>query len=1030
MNLGQGQQPITGPSVHTLRWYPSTYDEETLFGEIKQRFDVLINVNEFERVYGPKFNIHIGEVAHAIFGEDIGEGLEVPQRLGGEGLENFGKFHRAIEKLYGIVMFPEKPAPLTERRTSDGRLAWIPPPDPNDPQYEGPQDRQFRMAYQIWERAYGEISEEYAADLERLNDEYQQAALKKYRDHSTEIPLLMSEDEMATAGLSRAPLGIIRPVYNYLLLDYENILESKVKPAGYTHAIPNLYTIMLEAENVEQIVPRDDFFRQGFRVEGPRTNEDFLNFTTVGGLIEKVRPSRLPLRPGGSTSEQHLTFSQKQYFCSWTKAVNRVFPLSREVFNGDGGNNLVRAGRKFFNAFEDFAYIIIPPEQLSFVKGANQYKRNYPMYNELRFQTDPRKTFGEIFKDSKLSTFIMREASMLPPVPYLARHAPLPFNTYTQNSRGWSTTNRVLRRTDLRSTDVTDFWSRFDETGEFGTEQDELLADRFMVLLGSNEEQDVLGSSKWTSRFARRLLKYKFLEGMRTAVKDNLRSYEELLSGELATSETVFYRIEKKLNGDVVQEFFVPNTEDVDIFEYIDTQVMYGASVDADDFNVYEYEIYAGQLIIGSEYQRAMVPTVVDRPPEESAPPSPPPSEPGRSQARPPGSTPAAGQEAPGSAPDQAVQGRSDPMSKEEERLRREEARDTANFFAGLGMTRTPGAVGDLVTALSATGVSVWSGDPSKPSGAPGLPPKDMYIQIAMNSRVRPSLQIVQVPIFKTSPTMLLDKPPASPVVDFVPYRAVDDKLLINMNEQANTHVKALPISFNSKDESHFFNVATMQLMNGLTSPDADLDTTPIIFGNDDFAASFEVYRLSNPPASYQDFANALYHIADLRDESKVPIASSAGFKDALVPNQKYYYTFRVKDIHGHFSNPTEVYQIELVNNGGAIYLLLDVYDFPEESAVTFSKDVRRYIKIQPSLLQGVINMERSNLLDATGAPVPSPRGRTIHLGPDAATVWGKRLKFRLVSKKTGRKIDINVKFKTKQNSELLHPLTGDDKLC
>ena len=966
MNLGQGQQPIAGPSVHTMRWYPSTFDEETLFGEIKQRFDVLINVNEFERVYGPKFNIHIGEVAHAIFGEDIGEGLEVPQRLGGEGLENFGKFHRAIKELYGIDISPEA---FTQQR----------PP-------------------------------------------------KKYVDHSTEIPLLMSEDEMAAAGLSRAPLGIIRPVYNYLLLDYENILESKVKPAGYTHAIPNIYTIMLEAENIEQIAPRNDFFRQGFRVEGPRTNEDFLNFTTVGGLIEKVRPSRLPLRPGASTSEQHLSFSQKQYFCSWTKAVNRVFPLSREVFNGEGGNDLIRAGRKFFNAFEDFTYIIIPPEQLNFVEGANQYKRNYPMYNELRFQTDPRKTFGEIFKDSKLSTFIMREASMLPPVPYLARHAPLPFNTYTQNSRGWSTTNRVLRRADLRSTDVIDFWSRFDETGEFGTEQDELLADRFMVLLGLNEEQDILGSSKWTSRFARRLLKYKFLEGIRTAVKDNLRTYEELLSGELATSETVFYRIEKKLNGDVVQEFFVPNTEDVDIFEYIDTQVMYGASVDADDFNVYEYEIYAGQLIIGSEYQRAMVPTVTGAPPREDFPDGEDPLPPaGRAQAQPPPPGAAAGQEA---APDQAQPGRDDPSAKEDTRRRRKQERDTANFFADMGMTLAAGAVGDLVTALSATGVSVWTGDPSKPSGSPGLPPKDMYIQIAMNSRVRPSLQIVQVPIFKTPPVMLLDKPPASPVVDFVPYRSVDDKLLINMNEQANTHTRARPVSFNSEEESHFFNVATMQLMNGLTSPDLDLDTAPIIFGNDDFAASFEVYRLSSPPTTYQDFANALYHIADLRDESKVPIASSAGFKDALVPNQKYYYTFRVKDVHGHFSNPTEVYQIELVNNSGAIYLLLDVYDFPEESTVTFSKDVRRYIKIQPSLLQGVVNMERSNLLDNAGQPVPSPRGRTIHLGPDTATVWGKKLKFRLASKKTGRKIDINVKFKIKQNPELLYPLGGDDKLC
>ena len=77
-----------------------------------------------------------------------------------------------------------------------------------------------------------------------------------------------------------------------------------------------------------------------------------------------------------------------------------------------------------------------------------------------------------------------------------------------------------------------------------------------------------------------------------------------MLSGKRAPSETIFYRIEKRLNGEIVQEFFIPNTPGIDMFEYIDTQVMYGMSIDRDDFNRYDYTIYDGRMVIGNDYRR------------------------------------------------------------------------------------------------------------------------------------------------------------------------------------------------------------------------------------------------------------------------------------------------------------------------------------------------------------------------------------------------------------------------------------------
>lgn len=49
--------------------------------------------------------------------------------------------------------------------------------------------------------------------------------------------------------------------------------------------------------------------------------------------------------------------------------------------------------------------------------------------------------------------------------------------------------------------------------------------------------------------------------------------------------------------------------------------------------------------------------------------------------------------------------------------------------------------------------------------------------------------------------------------------------------------------------------------------------------------------------------------------------ASTGEFVDYISSNKKYYYTFRMVDVHGHVSNPTEIYEIELVNDEGSVYL-------------------------------------------------------------------------------------------------------------
>jgi len=80
-------------------------------------------------------------------------------------------------------------------------------------------------------------------------------------------------------------------------------------------------------------------------------------------------------------------------------------------------------------------------------------------------------------------------------------------------------------------------------------------------------------------------------------INDRFRTFEEMLEGKEAYNETVIYEIVKTAAGQassVMQRVFIPNTSELDILHYIDTQVKYDKE--------YTYDIYAHQLIVGTQY--------------------------------------------------------------------------------------------------------------------------------------------------------------------------------------------------------------------------------------------------------------------------------------------------------------------------------------------------------------------------------------------------------------------------------------------
>ena len=200
--------------------------------------------------------------------------------------------------------------------------------------------------------------------------------------------------------------------------------------------------------------------------------------------------------------------------------------------------------------------------------------------------------------------------------------------------------------------------------------------------------------------------------------------------------------------------------------------------------------------------------------------------------------------------------------------------------------------------------------------------------------------------------------------------------------------------------------------------------------------AGFEIYRMTEPPTSYQDFSgHLLAFVSTDADTGSRQAADSASFVDDLVPNQKYYYIFRTigsdriapadefptiaRELTGAeltlqtlFSNPTPVYEAELVDDDGAVYLLVRVVDFDILNPPPTTKEMKRLLHVKPSLSQSLLKDYSSEDYESAHDYVRATPGGP-RLGLEAESIWGKTYKVRLTSKHTCRKLDFNVKFTT-----------------
>ena len=196
-----------------------------------------------------------------------------------------------------------------------------------------------------------------------------------------------------------------------------------------------------------------------------------------------------------------------------------------------------------------------------------------------------------------------------------------------------------------------------------------------------------------------------------------------------------------------------------------------------------------------------------------------------------------------------------------------------------------------------------------------------------------------------------------------------------------------------------------------LTPDVGELTRPKLQYRNDDETTKYELFRVDKKPTSYNDFRDRHLTGEPIETElSAEKFSTSPAFVDNIQPNRKYWYCARSIDIHENISNPTYIFEIEMVDNKGQMYMRHKVVNF-EPQVLNYKKTGRKILAIEPRNMQSVY--------DTTNPPSPValdevPTNNILGTSEvrTASSIWDKKFKVRITSKKTGRKIDLNLTFK------------------
>jgi len=703
-----------------------------------------------------------------------------------------------------------------------------------------------------------------------------------YEDYHTTMQVPIFPNELASVTLRRPLIAEATSDYNFFIQPYEEKLNELIfTGGGWTKELPDLYAFEFERLYFNRDAARTILDRM-ITLDGRLNNENSSYFRDI-----IVGQGNIRIKVGER--------DKGDYFLDWSNTYER--------------NLLDNFSGRFNN-------VIIDTSDMRFIGDINRKKYLYPMYNQLQFGTDTSAQLSDMLYLTDMTHPVLFALTN----PAYAEDLQLPrsefedtFNFITKNylSRDQYTVDHVINR-DTEIFDLGQFLTFF--RNQFPSLErilNDTEPDTPVVMYENPSFRRLLRNGAPLAR----IIAISVLSGtLKEIIRRNTRTFQDILNGVPAYSETIAYKIEK-YRGNTTSEAaleqttYVPNNSGIDIFEYIDTKVAYEQE--------YTYVVSACQIIVGVEYYYT-----------------------------------------------KAIIGQQEHYA---------------------------------------------------------IP---LYFTAQTTVSLAPKLKIAEVPYF-TARAKVLDSAPLPPDVNIVPYRGIDDKVLFLFNAQVG-EITEEPIIIEDRDRAYYEEYRRARNILGL----------PVTFEGDDEIESFEVYRTTDVPTSYSDFKGKLHEIVSTEPLGADYDSSAGAFVDDVVPNQKYYYTFRALDVHGNLSNPTAVFQVEMVNEDGAIFPLIETYNMQPIDSTQPSRVFKRFLYVKANELQSAVfekatgndnNPEFVIYEETTGPEDPVAQSASdvdVSVGQLENKVYGTetrpgRYKFRVTSKRTGRKIDINLNFIHKRINNL-----------
>ena len=170
----------------------------------------------------------------------------------------------------------------------------------------------------------------------------------------------------------------------------------------------------------------------------------------------------------------------------------------------------------------------------------------------------------------------------------------------------------------------------------------------------------------------------------------------------------------------------------------------------------------------------------------------------------------------------------------------------------------------------------------------------------------------------------------------------------------------------------------------------------------------YEIFKTATPPKSYEDFRDRKL------SEIRMPFESnSAIFNDTIIPNSKFYYLFRKINAKGLVSNPTAIYEVELLKDADDSKIVVTEYNFPKKILFQDSRKFKSLFQVFPSTDQTWFSDQQQVLWNKS-----TMKGTVdnLSLGIANKSIWGRKFKIRIKSTTSGKIIDYNVTFKLTKN--------------